>query len=659
MSDFLSSNVIVDPNTLAFNVDTAYASVTAEDIIIDTTNRVIALKFTGTNNLEFHGVTLKALYSAVKDAWQGDTGGPGSSNRLIKFPFPFRPITDEQYELVDGWTFDKTNTSDTGDGTLLSTEELIRTGGWQVFNDDNTPVLTEQWQNVISLGTLGTGEQVYYERGYKDGAGLVTAHVPEDIRLTDATNQAVQLYAALGSRTDVSFAATGNVITTTGGDVSPFSAGDVIVVDSGGNDGVFTVTNVNTGAGTITVAEQLVEEATGNATTIIADYTKYFKIFCREWQQTYASSSFEGIGIDTTVGGAGATFQAYRYPLTNATDPDIVDDTGAALNESTVSSGGLAGLNNPYANVTIDYLRDANGDIYNIRQDIADTTAYAVGDVIYYPTDGNWYEVLAAHTTGTGDDPSANVSRYGVYEGQREVGINGNQAFNIIIDADTNVAGNVSGANRLRTIYQSVQFQLRQNEDIDATLPSSPDGDVTGKTADELLSFVGPTLVTAQGVYIDSFNSQDNNDISLTATNNADGTSTSVAFDFKAQITLNFGQNLLDDSDAKYFLFFDNAGGNAFGTSNAIIVNDAEDPVAPISGDVSEAALAEPFTSVTRSFDYTGNEQGGRTADTDADVVGVAIGLQTGQYVSATGTIERNTTNAISLIAAFERNYTV
>jgi hypothetical protein len=652
MSDFIAANVIVDPNVLGFNVDTAYASVTAEDIIIDTTNRVIALKFTATNNLEFHGVTLKALYSAVKDAWQGDTGGPGSSNRLIKFPFPFGPITDEQYELVDGWTFDKTNTSDTGDGTLLSTEELIRTGGWQVT--DESDVLTEQWQSVISLGELGTAEQVYYERGYKDGAGLVTTHAPEDIRLTDATNQAVQLYAALGSRTDVSFAATGNVITTTEGDVSPFTAGDVIVVDSSSNDGIFTVTNVNTGAGTITVAEQLVEEPAGNATTITADYRKYFKIFCREWQQTYASSSFEGIGVDTAVGGAGAVFQAYRYPLTNTTDPDIVDDAGAALAETTVATGGvgISNLLDPYANVTIDYLRDANGDFYNILQDIADTTAYEVGDVIYYPTDGNWYEVLAAHTTGTGDDPSANVSRYGVYEGQREVGINGNQAFNIIIDADTNVAGNVSGDNRLRTIYQSVQFQLRQNEDIDRG-PSSPDGAVTGKTADELLSFVGPTLVTAQGVYIDSFNSQDNNDISLTATNNADGTSQSVAFDFKAQITLNFGDNLVNDSAAKYFLFFANANGNAFGTSNAIIVNDAEDPVAPISGDVNSQS------SITRSFDYTGNDQGGRTADSDAPVVGVAIGLNTGQYVSSTTTIERNTTNAISLIAAFERNYTI
>lgn len=643
-----TGNVITDPNSLAANVDVAFATA-SEEIVIDTTNRIIALKEDEANGtvLTKDGVTFKALYSAIKDNWQ-------SNSTLIKFPFPFTPITDEQFEVRNGWTFDKTNVGVT-EGQ--KTEQLIRTGGWRVVNESG--VITEEWQGVISLGTLGTTDQVYYERGYKDGAGEVTAHVPEDIVLTDFVNQGVQLLAATGSRTDISFSAVGNVITTVAGDVSPFSVGDVLVIDttSNTNDGVYTITAVNVNGGTngnIVVAEALSTESNtaAGATTLTSDYRKYFKIFCREWQQTYTSSNFEAIGLDTGTTGSGATYQAYRYPLTNAADPDIVDGAGAALNESTVSSGGISGLNNPYANVTIDYLRASTGEIYNITRDIQDSTAYAIGDVVYYPTDGNWYATLVAHTTGTGDDPSANVTRYEVYEGQRAVGVNGNQAFNIIIDGDTTVAANVSGDNRLRTIYQSVQFQLRQNEDIDRGV-STPDGTVTGKTADELLSFVGPTLVTAQGVYIDSYNSQDNNDITMTATDNASGAANSVEFDFKAQITLNFGQNLIDDTNAKYFLFFANAGGNLYGTTNAILVNDAEATPANITGDVNGAS------SVTKSFDYTGNDQGGRTANTPADVVGVAIGLQTGQYVSSEGTIERNTTNAISLIAALERNYTV
>ena len=637
-----------DPDLLGFasSVDVAFGTATNE-IVIDTTNRIIALKVQG--NLTSDGATLKAIYSAIKDAWQNDTGGAGSSNRLIRFPFPFTPITDEQFILGDGWTWDKTNTS----GETQTTEQLIRTGGWQVNSDATSPVILEQWMSVITLGTLGTTDQVYYEKGYKDPTtGIVTEAAPVNILLTDIANQGVQLFGSTGSRTDISFSATGNVITITNAtSVSPFVVGDKIVIDSASNvnDGIFTVSAVDTGAGTITVTEALSTETAvaAGATTIAADSRKYFKIFCREWQKTYAASSFEGIGIDTATTGAGPTFQAYRYPLTIETDPDI-----GVLAETSIATGGtgLPDLN-PYANVTIDYLRASDGDQYVVKQDVAGTTAYDLGDVVYYPTDGNWYSVDADFTSVASPDPSTDTANFTLYEGQRTVG-GANYPFTVIIDADTNVAGTASGDQRLGTIYQSVQYQLRQDADIDRGV-STPDGSELGKTADELLNFVGPTLVTTSGVYIDSFNSQDNNDLSLSTFSNIDGSATSVEFDFVAQITINFGDNLKNDADAKYFLFFANAGGNLFGTSNAIIVEDAADPVAQIAGDVSG------LSSVTRSFDYTGNDQGLRTKNQDAAVVGVGIGLEDGQYVKAESTITRSTTNAISLIAALERNYTV
>jgi hypothetical protein len=636
-----------DPNALSYNVDTAFASVTSEEIIIDTTNRVIALKVQGT--LDEDGVTLKAFYSAVKDAWQGDTGGPGSSNRLIKFPFPFNPITDEQYEVVRGWTFDKTNTSGTASQT---TEELIRTGGWQVVN--TADLTTEQWINVISLGSLGTTDQVYYERGYKNGGGGVSARTPENTVLTDIVNQGVQVFASLGARTDVAFQNSSGNISTTAGDVSPFTVGDKILVSgaaNGGNNGVLTVTAVDTTNGNITVSDTLTDEAAGATVTIVADYRKYFKIFCREWQKTYAQSSFEDIGIDTSTAATGATFQAYRFPLTNATDPDIP----STLAETALATGGV-GLpdQNPYANVTIDYLRDNNGNVFVIKQDVAGTTAYKEGEVVYYPTDGNWYNVVADFTTVASPDPSTDSANFTQYAGQRDVG-GVNYPFTVIIDGDTTVAAAASGTNNLAVIYRSVQYQLRQDEnyDIDTATGVTVDGTQIGKVADELLGFVGPTLVTTQGVYIDSFSSTDNNDITMTTTSNIDGSSTTVSFPFKAQITINFGDNLRNDSDAKYYLFFTNANGNQYGTSSAIIVQDAEDPVANIAGNVSGAS------SVTRSFDYTNNTQGGRTADTPAPVTAVGIGLNTGQFVSATTTIQESTTNAVSLVAAFERNYTV
>jgi hypothetical protein len=71
-----------------------------------------------------------------------------------------------------------------------------------------------------------------------------------------------------------------------------------------------------------------------------------------------------------------------------------------------------------------------------------------------------------------------------------------------------------------------------------------------------------------------------------------------------------------------------------------------------ISGNISGRAEI-PF-----DYDYDGNVQGGRTAATDADVTIVAIGLNSAQYVVATGTITRATGVNFSLVAPLERNYT-
>jgi len=63
--------------------------------------------------------------------------------------------------------------------------------------------------------------------------------------------------------------------------------------------------------------------------------------------------------------------------------------------------------------------------------------------------------------------------------------------------------------------------------------------------------------------------------------------------------------------------------------------------------------------SISRTFDYDGNEQGGRTIAPpgDVNITAVAIGLSTGQFVKATGTIAKSKANSVSLVAPLERNY--
>jgi hypothetical protein len=100
-------------------------------------------------------------------------------------------------------------------------------------------------------------------------------------------------------------------------------------------------------------------------------------------------------------------------------------------------------------------------------------------------------------------------------------------------------------------------------------------------------------------------------------------------------------------------MFFTSVPSGDFGTPSAILVNDASDPVVPITGSTSGS------TERTYTFDYTNNAQGGRTPGTDAHapVTVVAIGFGSAQYVTTTATILETKTNNISLVAALERNY--
>lgn len=203
-------------------------------------------------------------------------------------------------------------------------------------------------------------------------------------------------------------------------------------------------------------------------------------------------------------------------------------------------------------------------------------------------------------------------------------------AFRIIID----------GANKTaEQIYTKIQYLLRQNADID-----SGAGTVLGKTADELLKFVGDNLTTASGVYIDNYDANDTNRILFT-----DQSGSSRTFPFVAAGNILFNSNLVNDTQAIYQMFFTTNPAGNYGTTTAVAVNDSTGT--PISGSVG-GNVSVPF-----SFNYDSNVQGGRTAASDAAVTIVAIGLQTGQYVSATGTITRSVGQNFSLVAAQERVY--
>lgn len=189
----------------------------------------------------------------------------------------------------------------------------------------------------------------------------------------------------------------------------------------------------------------------------------------------------------------------------------------------------------------------------------------------------------------------------------------------------------------LEQIYTKLQFLLRQDSDIDAGA-----GTVNGKTANALAYFVGDTLYTTQGVFIENIQAADLNRIVFLDQNGVQRT-----YPFASAGTLNFNSFLVGGYYTMYFTALPGAG-NDYGEAGAVVVDD--NAGTDISGTISSGSLA--FT-----FDYDGNVQGGRTAGVDAAVTIVAGRPGFAKPVVATGTITRSKGISISLVAEQDRGY--
>lgn len=719
----------VDPDAL--NYEIAYTGTV--ELFVDYTNKKLRLVRVG--NLTADGVTMKCVYSKLKELWKSDA-------TLIKYPFPMVPITDEQFELVNGWDFDKnpvtttqisvasctgTNatfiittsasfaTSKIVPGMYLSgtnvgagarvvsvdsatqitvtvansgsvsgsltfwtdsdyTYNLIRTGGWALKDTNGTS--QEEWAGVISLGNLGaqgaamtltsgattsasTTLTVASTTGVVAGSYLIAPGIPMGTTVASITNATTIVMSQAASAT------------ATGLTVSVRPKDQVYYQTSASGSAVnFAL------AGPVNQAVQVYGDAThGNF-----DNRSYMKIFVREQSYTYGTSKLADIGVSTV------TYQVYRFPLSNAQDLKITHADHAIYNTKTVATcSGTSGQ----ATITT----TGNFNTASVQAgDLVTGTGVGAGARVV-SVDSNTQITVSVNNSGsvsgtltfTGSTPynRMTITWYAAPQ-NRTIGGSGYN-FHVIIDADTSLAQGVSGSATAEQIYEFVQYQLRQTSDIDAGA-----GTKTGKVTRDLLRFVGDTLYTIYdsgdgGVYIDNFSSSDTNRIVF-----ADSTGTNRTFPYTAAGSIAFNQYLVSDGvNSKYAVFFSQLqGGKKFGSNTAVIVKKADNST-DITGSV-------PGVTVNFDFDYDGNTQaawaatttyvagdqfrygttwyqvntgytsGGSFGATDTSnsspiggpsVTVVAIGLNSAQYVSASGTIGRSISNSFSLVSALERNY--
>lgn len=161
--------LIIDPDSLTDGTE----------ISILTGSKTIKLN-RASGNLGDDGVTLKCVYSKTKELWK-------SSSLYIAYPFPFTPITDEQFEVGNGWDWDKSYAVT----SVSATVNLIRTGGWALKN--TASITQEEWIGVVTLGSLefsGTSGRVYYQQSSTGTAADIV------LQVTGGVNQAIKVYTS-------------------------------------------------------------------------------------------------------------------------------------------------------------------------------------------------------------------------------------------------------------------------------------------------------------------------------------------------------------------------------------------------------------------------------------------------------------------------------
>ncbi|KKL24529.1 hypothetical protein LCGC14_2414410, partial [marine sediment metagenome] len=97
---------------------------------------------------------------------------------LIRHPFPYEPITREQFEIGGG------TSHELWDWFRNDTRERIRTGGWAVVTGTTTDKI---YAGCLTLGDLDSDAQVYYLQ-------VPTGTAPVDFILPGAVNQAVEVF---------------------------------------------------------------------------------------------------------------------------------------------------------------------------------------------------------------------------------------------------------------------------------------------------------------------------------------------------------------------------------------------------------------------------------------------------------------------------------
>ena len=537
-------------------------------VYFDVYNREIWLipdqgNLTDTGGATDNGVLMQTLYSFAKEEWKAD-------DELYPHPFPFVAITPEQFEMVSNWVFQDSAVNGT------TARKLVRTGGWREI--DINDQLQQEYAGVITLGTFAAAtDRAYFRQGDDNtdpAAGV-------DFTFAEPVNEAVRSwYYVTNESTDDTGTigiTTSNTITRStgswitegykvGGQISIVTSDTVAHLDSDANDngtGPFVIASVS--ATVLTVeGTPLTNDADDATFSSAVNDRNVLTLFLREQGKTYDQATLADIGVSAVDN------KVFRFPLTNGSDTKI------SAADGTITS------NSPWNEIQIRYFTSAfTRDVtassdFGIVVDVG-TLSGVDGDVTSGGTTFNTAAggITSAYAAGTFSGGTLKIHS-GTAEGTYTIAsitddnnleISGATFPATVSDGDFTIeratpltANTAAGTTLNQQIYERVQYELRQTDDLDDT-----SGTNRGKTADQLLTFIGDQLNAGEsdtaapvnyqgggtGVAIEGFDPNDSNDLRF-----FDNGGTARTFPRIAAGTITFNTNLTSDSAAEFWMFY-------------------------------------------------------------------------------------------------------
>jgi hypothetical protein len=625
---------LVDPDDLSYVVDTTAGG--SDEMEIQTGAKTIELLAQGTlsdaSPGATSGVTGKCLYSKCKEIWKSDAD-------LNKHRFPIQMIYEASFQWINGW-------GPAGD----QTRDLIRDAGFKETDGRENAC-------IISLGSMYTspGDQAYYTQA----AGF--DQTKADFDKTGEVNENIQIKGTGGTpdytgylkvflREEQTTFASYNLIAEQGLALLKYEAYRLPLANA--DDSLNAVDNDTTISGDsgsvsgVTYSELTIDYIVGSLFAQVDDTTYSLDEVVQE-DNGSGSHWFRCTGAGTVTGSTGvakaswggtATWEAYPgerligteyYAFNRILDVEDAGNTKARLKE--IHSWAQWKLRQ-----TGDINDDVNGDTFGtVYGNVALPFTDFVGDVLH--TKGGVF------IDGYDANDKNNIRMWDITVGDgASYGLNSESFPNTTTERQFpfTAAGTMNfSQNYVDEVDNTTRYTMYFQYITETSVTSLA---VTGASgASATLDWSGDAgaldhLSNGDYVKISGFVTETGNN-GLWQLTGAPSSNTAAADKVD-------GVNPTTEAIGEAATVQE----NPFESPGAVIVDD--NGGTDIDGEISSAAIQF-------DFDYTNNNQGGRTPNSDAPVYVVAIAYDGAQYVVAEHTITESTGQNVAVNGADELNY--